>query len=74
MSENKTTIKVAGCTVVYWKYTLRIILPTGDVFWNSSHTIFSENTVRQKVNDLLKIFEAGKKEQCRLFRKMLGII
>ena len=73
MSKDKFTIKVSGCTVTYWKYTLRITLPTGDVFWNSFHTIFSENTARQKTNDVLQIFEAGKREQCKLFRNMLGI-
>ncbi len=73
MTENKTTIKIAGCTVTYWKYTCRIILPTGSVFWNSSHTILTENEVRQKTNDVLQIFDDGKKEQCKLFRDMLGI-
>ena len=75
MNENKTTvkIKIAGCTVTYWKHTMRIILPSGDVFWMDSYNIITEERVREKTATLLKIFEAGKKEQCALFRKMLGI-
>ena len=73
MSENKTTVKIASCTVTYWKHSLRIILPSEDVFWMDSYTEMTEAKAREKTAALLKIFEAGKREQCALFRKMLRI-
>lgn len=67
-------IQVSGYTVAYWKNTWRATLPTGEIVWGNSYVELSEGMVRQVVVSLEVVFNAGKKEQCNLIKKLLQII
>lgn len=67
------SIHLAGFTVTYWKYTWRAELPNGEIVWGNSYQELSEKEVQKVVASLEVVFNAGKKEQCNLIKKMLQI-
>lgn len=71
--ENKENMKIAGCKVTIWKYSYRIILPCGTVFWGTSYSKLRTENVRNIVSDVLKVFDAGKQAQLKIIRESLEI-
>lgn len=66
-------IQVERYTIEYWKYTWKVKLPTGGIIWGSSYDELTEVYARKIVDNLMKVYNAGKIEQCNIIKKALQI-
>lgn len=69
------TSKIRGCIVSIWKHTYRIVLPGkfGFCFWGTAYLEVTDRLVKKEVDQLLEIYEAGKKDKAAEIRKVINL-
>ena len=67
------SVKIGEWVVDYWKYTYRVILPTGRIFWGTSREELTAEKCQFIVANLKVVFQAGIDKQCEIIKEALHI-